>query len=222
MLFFNSNSLRRRLYDSWWRNWAKPHVMGLSSRPQGQSLKSAALPSGSLALLRRLASKASLSSHVYGIRFCSSKLGYSPFLMAWTKDGRARFSQHAADWWALLESGECVTNIHGRTHPEGPETCSTIVNKCSLVMALWIIESWSPVLSFFSSRERYWWIFIIHSPHLLEQHDFCSMKCLDDSKWNIRCVTDDPGFLPSLHLIQYIWRNAWENPGFAVSIIHLM
>ncbi len=147
--------------------------------------------------------------------------------MAWTKDGRAHFSQHAADWWALLESGECVTNIHGRTHPEGPETCSTIVNKCSLVMALWIIESWSPVLSFFSSRERYRAILVdFHHTQpslvILEQHDFFSMKCLDDSKWNIRCVTDDPGFLPSLHLIQYIWRNAWENPGFAVSIIHLM
>lgn len=75
-----------------------PHVMGLSSRPQGQRLKSAALPSGLLVLLHRLSIKASLSNHVYEIRFCSSKLGYSPFLKAWTKNGRAHFSQHAADW----------------------------------------------------------------------------------------------------------------------------
>ncbi len=145
-----------------------PHVMGLSSRPQGQRLKSAALPSGPLVLLRILAFKAGLSTRVYEIRFCSSKLGYSPFLKALTKNGRAHFSQHAADWWALQESGECVTNI-GRTPHEGPETRSTIVNMCSLLMALWITESWSPVLSVFSSRERYrlWCNFIIHSPHLL-------------------------------------------------------
>lgn len=65
-----------------------PHVMSLSSRPQGQRLKSAPLPSGPLALMRRLASKVSASSHVYGIRFCSSKLGYTPHLKARTKDSK--------------------------------------------------------------------------------------------------------------------------------------
>lgn len=125
-----------------------PHVIGLSSRPQGQRLKSSPLPSGPLALLCRLASKASASSVVYRIRFCSWKLCHTPHLKARTKDCGAYFNQHENDRRALQESGECATNIHGRTHPEGPETCSTLVNKCSLVTALWIIESWSPVFQY--------------------------------------------------------------------------
>ncbi len=199
-----------------------PHVMGLSSRPQGQRLKSAALPSGPLVLLRILAFKAGLSTHVYEIRFCSSKLGYSPFLKAWKKNGRPHFSQHAADWSALQESGECVTNI-GRTPHEGPETRSTIVNMCSLLMALW--ELISSTFSLLFQRAIQTLVEFHHTqPSLviLEQHDFCLVMCLDDSKRNSRCVTDDPGFLPSIYLIQYIWRNAWESPGFAVSIIPLM